>query len=188
MACALRVVSPSAAGPRQAISVLLVAVFLLSTAAEARAEERRTLAGGGHVAYGIGGAFAPRELGRGFRHHLDLAAALGSGTRGYCGGGNSFVGCFDPITGWLFGASALLGFGACPSYVLADAGYGHNGGYGAIGAFLDLGARVAPSRALAIGTRANVDLLLLNVGVRTLTTVERSPEVGLWLTLGIGRY
>jgi hypothetical protein len=186
MRCASRF--GSARLPR-AISVLLVAALTLGATLQARAqEERHTLNGGGHVAYGIGGAFAPRRLDRGFRHHLDLAASLGSGTRESCGTGNSIVGCFDPITGWLFGASSLLGFGAYPSYLLADVGYGDNRGLGAAAAFVELGARVAPSRALAIGARANVDLFLFNVGARVLGTAERSPEVGLWLTVGIGRY
>jgi hypothetical protein len=189
VAYARRTVSLAAAGPRRAISAHVVAVMLLGRAAEAHAEdEHMTSDGGAHVAYGIGGALAPRDLGRGFRHHLDLAGVLGWGTQGQCWGGYAISGCFSPITAWYLGASALLGFGAYPSYVLADAGHGRNGGWGAKGVFLELGARVAPSRAPAIGARANIDLLLVNVGARTLATVERYPEVGLWLTVGIGRY
>jgi hypothetical protein len=186
---ALRFGPWSVDGAHRAASALLLGALPFSAAAPVRAEQGdRTLAGGGHLAYGVGGAFAPPERDRGFRHHLDLAAAVGSGYRESCGTGNSIVGCFDPITGWLFGASSLLGFGAYPSYVLADVGYGDNRGMVAFGGFLELGARVAPSRAPAVGVRTNVDVLLLNVGARVFTTLEHAPDLGLWLTVGIGRF
>ena len=47
------------------------------TACENRLGYREQLHGGGHLAYGLGGAFHPEAIEPGFRHHLELAAAIG---------------------------------------------------------------------------------------------------------------
>ena len=82
----------------------------------------------------------------------------------------------------------MLGFGAYPTYLLADAGYGRSMFYLAGGAFVEAGARLGEQKAPVVGLRANADLVLLNVGVRLLGSLERRPEVGLWLIAGLGRY
>jgi hypothetical protein len=156
---------------------------VLSTAV-ARAEAGdRTLAGGAHVAYGVGGCWAREQANRGFRQHLDLAAVLGPGQAD-----SAASGVPDAIRGPLFGASSALGFGAYPSYLLADAGYGVSHFYLASAAFVELGARLHPSSAPVLAARGSFDLVFLNAGVRVLGSVERAPELGLWFLLGIGQY
>jgi hypothetical protein len=141
-----------------------------------------------HVAYGIGAAVGPEGAAPGLRHQLDLAALIGSEEVISSGMGNGIVGSIDPRRGPLFGASAALGFGAYPTYVLADAGYGTSVFFAAFGSFFEVGARVAPSVAPTLGLRANADFLLANIGVRLLGSVERRPELALSLIVGIGRY
>lgn len=175
--------------PRTLTFALLLLV--LPRDAEAMGEGEplgRELAGGGHVAYGIGGAIAPERSDPGFRHHLDLAAVIGNGQVISCGTGNSIVGCANTVQGVLFGASSVVGFGAYPTYVLGSVGYGTQNGYTGLGGFVEAGARTTSPSQPVLGVRTSADLLLVNVGVRMIASVARSPELGLWLTVGVGRF
>jgi len=148
-------------------------------------EEKRplTLAGGAHLSYGLGGAFAPRGSRAGFRHHIELAAVIGPAWEKV-----TPAGVPNKLSGLLFGGSALVGLGASPSYALADLGYGKSPGYTAAGAFLEVGTRLGSTNPIVVGVRGNLDVLLANLGVRILVGLEERPELALWITLGLGRY
>lgn len=147
---------------------------------------RRDPHGGAHLSYGIGGAVLPGGVDRGFRHHLELAGVLGPGKQ-HLSLGNSITGSMDMIFGPAFGLSGLLGLGSSPSYALVEAGYG-TGLLAGAGAFLGAGARLNHGRTAVIGLRVNADLLLVNVGLRTLVSFESSPDLLVCFTVGVGRF
>jgi hypothetical protein len=147
---------------------------------------RPVLHGGAHLSYGLGAAVVPGAVETGFRHQLELAGAIGPGREGLSLG-NSITGSTDPITGPLFGASGLLGLGSSPSYALVEGGYG-SGALVALGGFLGFGARLDSGVTPVVGLRGNLDVLLLNVGIRTVVSFERKPDLLICLTLGLGRY
>jgi hypothetical protein len=144
-----------------------------------------TLAGGGHVAYGVGGAAAPADRDPGFRHHLDLSAVLGPGHQD-CRDQNGVI-AFPAIRGPLFGASGLIGF-ASPSYAVLEAGYGSSAGIAALGSFAAVGMRLTGDVAPVAGLRGNVDLLLVDLGLRVLASIEKRPELGIWVMVGLGQF
>lgn len=147
---------------------------------------RLELHGGAHVSYGIGAALVPGAVERGFRQHLELAATLGPGKLPL-GMGNSIVGDLRGPSGPLFGASGLLGLGNSPSYALAEGGYGSESLAGIAG-MVGVGARLSHGLAPVAGLRAHADFLFLNVGIRTLVSFERSPDLLICFTIGAGRY
>lgn len=156
------------------------------TSCENQLGYRPTLHVGAHLSYGLGAAVVPGAVETGFRHHLELAAALGP-AKDRLSLGNSVTGSNAPTTGLLFGASGLLGFGSSPSYGLVEAGYG-SGSLAALGSLLAFGARLQSGVTPVVGLRGNADVLLLNVGVRTLMSFERKPDLFIGFTIGLGRY
>lgn len=91
--------------------------------------------------------------------------------------------------GPLVGASGVVGFGAYPSYVLAEAGYGAdhsivNGGAVLVG----FATRVEPRPSVGPAVRFGVDVLFLHVGVRAIGIVTNGPEFQLTGLLGLGRF
>jgi hypothetical protein len=154
---------------------------------ENRLGYRPELLWGAHMGYGLGAALIPQAVQTGFRHHLEAAAALGPGKQ-WLSLGNSITGSTTPSTGLLVGASGLLGIGSSPSYALAEGGYGRDSSLAALGVFVGVGSRLSSGMAPVLGLRANLDVLLVNLGLRTLVSLEQSPDVLLCATLGVGRY
>jgi hypothetical protein len=137
-------------------------------------------AGLGHVAYGLGGATGPYS---GFRQNLDLAVfpllfgRLASGTY------------FGDV--WLTaGASAMVGFGAYPSYASFEVGpaFSHYfGGIVTLGPAYRFGSgRFEPGGGGQL--RVSTDFMLVEVGLRMIEIVAPQAETQLTLMAGVGRF
>ncbi len=140
-----------------------------------RASDLEIRAGAGHVAYGVGGATGPYG---GFRQNLDLAL---------------FPVLFPRLHKevWLTaGASAMLGFGAYPSYVSFEMGPGLNwywGGIASVGPVYRFGSGKFESGGGG-QLRVSVDFMLVEVGLRMIQMVSPDTETQLTFTAGLGRF
>ena len=139
--------------------------------------------GGAHVAYGLGGSFAPESLGSGVRQGLDVFVGFGEmDTRGSSGH------MWSSHSGWLIGPSIYTGFGAYPTYGALEwlavqdttlAGFGFGGGPA---------MRITPEPAGGLTLRISGDLAFVQLGVRLLALFGPGPELALTGTLGLGRF
>lgn len=158
----------------------LVIVGALLVPREARADVELL---GGHVAYGLGGAFAPESVGSGLRQGLDVFVGFGErSTRG------SSAHMWSSHSGWILGPSLYTGFGAYPTYGAFEwlscedttiAGIALGGGPA---------MRITPEPAGGLTLRVSGDLLAIQLGVRALALFGPGPEFALTGTLGLGRF
>jgi hypothetical protein len=127
------------------------------------------------VAYGVGGATGTYG---GFRQNLDLAL---------------FPVLFPQLDKGIWmtaGASAMLGFGAYPSYVSFEVGPGVNwywGGIASLGPVFRIG-----SEKFEAGSggqlRVSVDFMLVEVGLRIIQIVSPDKETQITFMAGVGRF
>ena len=137
------------------------------------------------LGYGLGGSLRPQTHPPEFRHHLDLAIAAGAGEVE-----PRPLGCWlcsAPTQGPLLGLSGTWGFGASPSTLMLDGGWGQTDPIAAFGLFLEGGVRLDQGTAALVGTRAHVHLAIFEVGVRNWVSLEGDPDVTLFLVVGVGR-
>jgi hypothetical protein len=139
---------------------------------------------GAHLGYSIGGAVAGKN--GGFRHGLDLALLYGFAGR-HISGIQSYAG----VEGYVFGPSAIIGFGDTPNYLALDVGYG----YSTIGGWLVSGGPVyrfgfdKMPKGFGLESRLAFDIVLIDTGVRIMALYgESSPEIMATVFLGLGRF
>ena len=160
-------------------AAVLVAVFVSRTASAAAPM------GGFHLGYSIGAAAADRNSG--LRHGLDLAAMYGFVTERASG-----IQSFSGVEGFVFGPSAIIGFGDTPNYLAMDAGYGFStiaGGLASVGPVYRFGFDKMP-KGVGGEVRLAFDFVLVDTGVRimALRGPASSSEVLATLFLGFGRF
>lgn len=136
--------------------------------------------GGAHAAYGLGGATGPY---RGFRQNLDLALfpVLLVMNRGRY---------IQTDSGLTAGASAVLGFGAYPSYASFEVGPAFSsiaGGVATLGPVWRFGSEKF-AQGSGVQLRLSVDFFLVEVGLRVIKIVSGQGETQATLAIGVGRF
>lgn len=131
---------------------------------------------GFHVAAAAGPAFEERAL----RGYFDAGIMTGFFTR------PTSRTMFPTQHGWLLGPSIVTGFGASPTSVAFEVGYGES--RSVVGHSFTLGPllRVDPAIAPGASVRFTTDFFLVQLGLRLNVTTEGSGElIG---SIGLGRF
>lgn len=151
----------------------LVVVLLVGSRSYASDVELR--GGAGHVAYGVGGATGPYG---GVRQNLDLAL---------------FPLLFRRLYKEVWataGVSAMLGFGAYPSYASLELGPALNwywGGIASVGPVYRFGSKTFEAGGGG-QLRVSADFMLIEVGLRMIQMVAPDTETQITFTAGVGRF
>jgi hypothetical protein len=138
---------------------------------------------GGHLSYALGGAFANDEVGAGLRQNLDLSFLVGSFSvkRGSQSMGSNKA-------GWMAGPMGAIGFGAYPTYVGVEAGFGADASVVGWTALVGPIARVDPGAGGGTTVRLAADLFLVELGLRAVAVFVGEPEFQVTGMIGVGRY
>jgi hypothetical protein len=158
----------------------LTAAGALSFAGFAAADE---IGFGGHVSYALGGAFASDPIGDGLRQNLDASFLVGAFHSQH-----SSIGMWSSRSGWAAGPMVATGFGAYPTYLGAEGGYGSDSGLVGMAALLGLVGRAHPDAGGGATLRLCGDLFLVEAGVRMVAIFIGDPEFQLTGMIGLGRF
>lgn len=161
-------------------SILGPAVFAAISCTDTTAPCALTL-GGGHVAYGIGGAVGERN---GFRQGLDLGIDLADMRRHGTSGGMGF----DSGEGMVLAATSHLGFGKYPTFVGAEVGIAGDTSLAGLVVAGGPAVRVDPTMGYGLGLRIAGDAFFLQAGLHLYAVVAPRAEAQLTFTIGIGRF